>query len=523
MSSFVTPPLPTNDGGLGASDLVNAQGTSLTQDAQSALGLAENSAARIGNLLGSVWQNSHIMESVLALLTTVVGALVTGTAKVETFWLPQWINFEEQIYAAALPLLETAGGAEATSAINLLVKAMAGGTGSALTSGSGGTAAAAQTAFSALVQPFTLINSGLDPSVVGSGKHAQDYILQKAVAMSLQEWIVNQCGEHMGMAFFKSMGPFLSIIDRSINPSNIVRHAMNASLQFYLTAPLTRDMNHDYPIKDLGLTALAKLYIRGAIGEDVYTAKCLDSGLDAGWAQELAFESSKMLAPADVAKLVALGQMSQPDASAYLGHLGYLPSDVPAQLYIDGHERYFQIQERIGYKAVTAWQRGYIDENQLRQLLAQLGFTQDEINLLEIEGEFEKGAKAAGISVIAYGTVLKTLTYGQIKQLYDANIIGVGDVITYLENEGYSQTDTINLVLLEFTTEVERAARKNEMLARLRVQTAADVVAAAAATAKNETALAAAKTALAAELQTEADTLGTTQTAGGILAALKLI
>ena len=196
---------------------------------------------------------------------------------------------------------------------------------------------------------------------------------------------------------------------------------------------------------------------------------------------------------------------------------------MPAQLYIDGHERYFQIQERIGYKAVTAWQRGYIDENQLRQLLAQLGFTQDEINLLEIEGEFEKGAKAAGISVIAYGTVLKTLTYGQIKQLYDANIIGVGDVITYLENEGYSQTDTINLVLLEFTTEVERAARKNEMLARLRVQTAADVVAAAAATAKNETALAAAKTALAAELQTEADTLGTTQTAGGILAALELI
>jgi hypothetical protein len=522
MSGLFGAPLPTNDGGIGAEDLVNAQGTSLSQDFESSLSLAENSADRLGKWLGSVWDNSQITEKSLALLGKVLAWIVLEVAKVEADVLIAWIQFEESIYAAAVAPLEHAAAVEATSAVGLLLKAMGGSPGQGANFGSSEMASVAQTMFNQIVQPFTLVNSGLDPSQHGSGVQAQQYLLEKAMGLSLQEWIVEQLGNHMGMSFFKSLGPFLSIVDRSVHPSNIVRQAVDSSLTFLLKAPLTRDLNRQYPIKDLGLTALAKLFIRGAIDQTTYLDKCLDTGLSSTWANQLVLESATLLNTNVIAKLLSLGFIQQSDAETYLAHRGYQPADVTAQLYYDTHQRYFALQERVGEKAVNAFAHGIITQAQLEEILPHLGFTSDEIQLLEMEQQFVKLATKWCVNLTG-PPVPKCLSYGQIKAMYDANIIGIDDVITSLEMMGYNPTDTINLVVLDFTVESERAARQNLMMARLRATAQADIVSAAAEQAKNEGALANAKLQLAQELEAEANALGTPLVTGGVLATLGLV
>lgn len=509
--SFTTPPLPTNDGGAGASDFVGSLGTTVSQDWDSAVGLAEKDADRLGKWLGSVWDNSQITEKSLALLAKVLAWVVLEVAEVEVSLLEKWIGFETTIYKAAAPVLAQAGADEATVAMGILLDAMGGTPGEAHNFGASAMAKVSAQAFNKLIQPFTLINSGLDPSKPGSGIAAQQYLLEKALGSSLQEWIVDQLGNHLGMGFFKTLGPFLGVLDRSVNPSNIVRQAMDSSFTFMMKAPLTRDLNRQFPVKDLGLTALAKLFVRGAIDQPTYLDRCLDTGLNAAQAQQLVLETAKLLSPGSIAKLLNLGFLHQADAEQLLAQQGYQPATITAQLYVDTHERYFKLQERVGEAAVTAWKHGYITQTRLEQILQLTGYTQDEITLLEIEGEFVKST-----------TTHDHITYGQIKAMYEENIIAIDDVITFLEAKGYTQAEVINLVLLDFTAATERAARRNVLEARLRVTAETEKVQATAAIAKSEQALADAKNALASELQAEASALGTPLQRAGILTLLHL-
>ena len=502
------PPLPVNDFGNASPDPAPTATYTAESDLNDMLNWMTKEAIALGQLLGVIWDNSHLTEKAIAFLTEAAKYIVPKIAGFESEVAEVWFNAEAAAYAGAVAPLEAAAASEAEVAMGILIQAMNGSAGSDQNFGSSPMAGTAQQLFNQLVQPFTLMNAGLDPTQVGSGINAQQFLLEKASGMLLQEWIVEQLGNHLGMGFFKTLAPFLGIIDRSINPSNIVRQAMDSSFTFLLKAPLTRDLNRQYPIKDLGVTPLAHMFIRGIIDEPTFLDRCLDSGINNLQAQQLVLESARLLDEGSIAKLLNLGYLQQSDAQKLLAQLGYQPAAVQARLYLDTHQRYFTLQERVGTEAVTAAKHGYITTDRLEQILKLCGYTADEITLLEIELEFVKST-----------TAKDHLTYTQVKDLYKANIVSIDDVIAFLQAHEYSDQEVIDLVLLDFTEAAERAAQLNLLQARLRVAAQQNLVTARADAAKNEAALAQAKTQLASELQAEADTLGQISTGAGILAA----
>jgi len=502
------PPLPINDLGNASPDPAPSATYTAESDLSDMQKWMTANAVALGQLLGVIWDNSHLTEKAIGLLTEAAKYIVPKIAGFEAEVGEIWFNAESQAYAGAVAPLENAASQEANIAMGILLQAMGGSTGSDHNFGSSQLAGTAQQLFDQLVQPFTLMTSGLNPQQVGSGVSAQQYLLEKASGMLLQEWVVEQLGNHLGMGFFKTLAPFLGIIDRSINPSNIVRQAMDSSFTFLLKAPLTRDLNRQYPIKDLGVTALAHMLIRGIIDEPTYLDRCLDSGINNLQAQQLVLESARLLDEGSIAKLLNLGYLQQSDAQKLLAQIGYQPAAVQARLYLDTHQRFFTLQERVGTEAVTAAKHGYIDKARLEQILKLCAYTDDEINLLEIELEFVKGT-----------TTKDHLTYTQVKDMYKAGIVSIDDVIAFLQAKEYSDQEVIDLVLLDFTEAAQREAQRNVMIARLRVQAQTDLAAAAAEATKNEAALATAKQQLASELQAEANTLGQISTGAGILAA----
>lgn len=505
MSDTGIPPLPTDAQGAFAPDVPPTANYTAQQELQDTLDWSKGKAEDIGKYLKGVFDSSHILEDL-------VGVFITGWAwycKVLLEWESKFdlqiFELELQVMQKILPTAQDHANLLAADMIDALAAALVGTPGTNVNFGGGKLAPAANQFFSKVVNRFSLLGNGIDPSRHGAGLQNQQYLISQVTALALNEWAIDWASQHLGLGVLKDLQPIRHVLDEVVNTRNVVRHANNAAYSFLLTAPLTRDLNRAYPVKNLGLTALAKLYTRGAITQDVYFDKCLDAGLDQMQAQQLILESAKLLSTANVGDLVTHGFVAEPDALQLLQQAGYQEGTAKALLYIETHSRLWSIMERVGNAAVTAWQHKYIDQDRLEQILRQSGFSDEEINLLEIEGEFTKATQP------------KALTYAQVKDLFVSNIIGIDDVIAFLDAQGYTPTDRNNLVLLDFTELAERQTRLAVLLARDRVQAEQQRVTAAADQTKENTALAAARRNLAAALDDQAKALGQIEGAGGLI------
>jgi hypothetical protein len=480
---------------------------SAEKDFNDSLAWLEKNAERAGAAVGSLWDFTKINETSLALLTKIFGYLLKGLADIELTLDKEWLAVEKDVYSQVLPDLIPMQ--QQIDAVNLkfLLEALAiAGLGGG-TSFGGLLSADAQALFNGIVMPFTLLNSQATPDVRGSGFQNQAFLLSQAMNLALTTHLIDNASNHMGMGLLKTIQPFLSLVDRSVHPTNVIRQAMDASYALLLKAPLTRDLNRKYPVKDLGLTALAHLRNRGAIPEESYFDRCLDAGLNQEGATQLLLESSRQISESDIGKLLNRGIITLDDAQRLMTQQGYDPRLAETVIHLRTHDRNEAVLERVGYAAVSAWVRGKLAKSTMEDILHQTGFTDFEITTLELEQDFAKTVPE-----------FKPLTYSDVKRLFEANIIGIDEVVTFLEGQNYSPADVQNLVLLDFTVAAERQTRQAVLIARARVQAETARVQAAAAQVKNETALANAKKTLASELDAEAKLLGTVSAVPGILA-----
>jgi hypothetical protein len=502
------PPLPTNDP-LPAPDVppVNAYSpTTVFNDQINAMKAHTDDLREISHSINPV------EDLLIKLLLSLVQILGDIWIKLLEFLVPLQVNYNNALTAlhkAELPIGVPAARDMIADELSIVLAAL--GTNTAVNyviPGSDITAQGEQI-FNSLIEPFTLAAATANPAEFGSGFKNQHYLLKKALALSLAEYTLDSMKNFVGFGWMKQIEPILGFIDRSINPSNVVRQSMEQAYSFLMKAPIQRDLNHLYPIKDLGVTALAKLYIRNAIDEQTYLNKCLDAGLDNANAQQLIIETAKLLSTSQIGHLLNHGYISHEDALQQLKWQGYPDWQANALLFLETHSRYFSIQERVGTAAVTAWKKQIIDQAQLEDLLTNLGYNQDEISLLEIEGKF-----------VATATEQKSLTYGQVRQLFDANLVDIDYVINFLTLDGYSADDTRLQILLDFTKAEERAARNSLLISRIRVEEQAQLVLADQEAAKNQTDLANVRKALAAELDSYQKELGQLQALPGILQLL---
>lgn len=510
MSDLFNPPQPTNDGGIPAQDLTaQAPLYSAEKELNDKYNWAVGKIEDLGALLKAGWDKSHIMESLIAFLFRVWGDALVILLKKELSVDKDIVAGETSVMQQTMPLWESAQADIGALFLTVLGEALGTAPGPEISFGSTAMAKVAESLFSNLVQKFTLVGSGIDLTKPGSGLQAQQYLLSGALNLALQQWVIDSASQHVGLGFLKDLQPFLWVIDRSINPSNVVRQAVESSYALLLRAPLTRDLNRAYPIKDLGLTALAKLYVRGAVDHATYLDRCLDSGLNADQADQLILESAKLLSVSEVGTLLQHGLMTQQDATQTLKQQGYPAATADGLLSIQQNSRLWSIQERVGNEAVTAWKNRYIDQPTLESILKQTGFSDPEISLLELEAQFVKGNPHLSLT--------------QVKDLYTANLITFDEVLTRLEDPAglnYTPDDARLIALLDFTDAAQRQARNAQLIARLRVTAEAQQVTAAADLAKQEDALAKARQTLADELNAEATTLGELAATPGILALI---
>lgn len=510
MGSFLGgPPLPTDQGALPAPDVPAVNAYSPSSNVTDTLNSLNANSSGLRNLALNVNPTPLIFPEILTFVVKILGELWVVILKSLVALQVDYNNALTELHKAELPVGVPAARDMAAEELSILLSAL-GSTATAnyLIPGSDITAEG-EDLWQSLIEPFTLFNNTADPTQFGAGFQNAQFLLKRAMTLALAEYTLDSMKNLVGFGWMSNLEPLLGFIDRSINPSNVVRQAMEQAYSFLLKAPMQRDLNHLYPIKDLGITALAKLYIRDGIDETTYLNKALDAGLNNQQAQQLIIETAKLLDTGDIATLLNHKYITEEDALQQLKWEGYPDWQANAILYLETHKRYFTIQERVGTAAVDAWKKGKIDQAQLEGLLNNLGFNPDEIQLLEIEGQFVKTS-----------TEQKTLTASEVKRLYDANLVDIDYVINFYTKEGYSAEDTRLLILLEFTKAAERAQREALLLAKIRVQEEAQLTAATKEAQKNETDLANARKALAAELNSFQHNLGQLQALPGILQLL---
>jgi len=355
-----------------------------------------------------------------------------------------------------------------------------------------------------VVNRLGLFVNPADPAVVGSGIKNAQYLLQQGVQLNLAMWSIDHLSHLPGFGWLQNVVEFDNVIFQMVNPPNMVRMMMDAMYTQLVRLPLTRDLNRKFPIKDLGISAMAKLYMRGSLNSQQYQDKLLDSGLDATQAEQLLIETWKPLSVGDVGTLVMHKYMTEADALTYLQQIGLMPPYDQLTLTLETHREVFARMRSVGNSLVAEYHKGALDFPTLTTMLTQLDFSQDELAVIAVEHT------AIGLKLPKVkdpGTV--TLTLSDVKELFARSLVDLDFVINYLTNEGYDDQDMQYLILLFFTSSAQIAVNQATLAARERVQAQAALVRAATAQRKNEADLAAALKAEAAQLNANANLFGT--------------
>jgi len=499
------PPLSTNDP-LPAADVPPVNSFSPTTDMNDSLNFLKAHTPDLKDVVKAASGVEDLFAELLLFIVKIVGELWIKLLGILVPLQVDYNNALEALHKAELPIGVPAARDMIADQLAIILGSMGPNQVANYTIPGSDIIAEGEALFTSLIKPFELFSGTTDIRQVGSGIENAEFLLKKAMQLSLAEYTIDSMSNLIGFGWVKALQPMLGFIDRAVNPSNVTRQAMEQGYSFLMKTPIQRDLNHLYPIKDLGVTAISKLYIRGAIDEQTYFNKCLDSGLDNAQAQQLILETAKLLSPGQLGDLLTHGFITEDDMLQQLKQQGYPDWQANALIYWQTHERFFSIQERVGNEAVTAWKKGNIDQTQLESLLPYLGFTADEIALLEIEGTFTLNA-----------TDQKSLSESQVKSLFEANLVDLDYVINFFTQEGYAPEDVTRLILLNFVKAEERAAKAALLDARMRVLAQTELAAAAVETNKNETALAAARIALANQLNATLTELGLLQAAPGIM------
>lgn len=510
MGSFLGgPPAPTNQGPDPAPDVPPVNAYSPTSDMQDRLDFLKGHEADFSELVKKFGAVEGTAIKLLLIIAQVIGNVWIDVLK---FLVPLQVDYNNaltDLHKQELPIGVPAAREMTADELSIILQALGSTATANYTVPGSDITSQGEALWQSLIQPFSLWNNTADITKFGAGFENAQFLLKRAMTLSLAEYTLDSMRNLVGFGWIKQIQPLIGFVDRAINPSNVVRQSMEQAYSYLMRAPMQRDLNVLYPIKDLGIGALAKLYIRGGIDEQTYLQKALETGLNNQQAQQLIVETAKLLSPSQIGDLVNHGYMQEEDGLQQLKWQGYPDYQANAVLFHYTHSRYFSIQERVGNEAVTAWKHGYIDQTQLESLLTNLGFNQDEIHLLEIEGQFTKQT-----------TDQSKLTRSEVKQLFEANLVDIDYVIKYLTAQGYSTDDTRLLVLLDFTKAEERAQREALLLARIRVEEEAAKVLADQEATKNETDLAAARQALAKELDSYQKQVGQLQSLPGIMQLL---
>lgn len=379
--------------------------------------------------------------------------------------------------------------------VKTLVDSLKGGSAKAGARSSFDGAAGAAAAFDNILSPLGMISGQADPAEPGAGYQNSQYTLGAMIQIHLYTFMINVVSNVTGIGALHWINSFDQAVLSAMNVRNMSRIALKPYMDTYIAQPVTRDLNRAHQLNDPGAASIVKTFIRGGLTAEQIRGKMAEKGFSPDVTAQLLLDYAKEMSLVEIAYLVNHGHWTEAQALTYLEQVGWSPAIANLPLGIALLARVQLQHDALADEMVTAAASGRFDVGNMLAVLKELDFTPDEIEAYAVRAatrlEFDRH-----------------LTYNQVKELYTFSLVDLAYVQRWLLDEGYDLEDQHLLILLDFTTESDRAARIAELAAVKRVQAQELTEQAAAAATKGDTALAAAKTKLAAKKAARAARLG---------------
>ena len=313
--------------------------------------------------------------------------------------------------------------------------------------GPSGLKPAAAGLFDSILAPLGFLVGGANPAQTGAGETNSQFVLGSIVGIHLSTWMVNIISNLTGLGALKWINSFDDVITAALSSRSLSRMAMKPYLMKYIGEPLDRDLNLKLPLDSFGPSTLVKTFLRGGITRDQLVAKMRGKGYAENITEQLLLDTAKMLPLDAVAYLVNTENWTERQGLEHLEQQGYPNELAPTVLYLSRNDLIFSQYRSLANSLVSARGDRQFSNELLREMLADLGFTPNEVNAFAL-----RGAMLAELP--------KRLSLAQVKELFKESLVDLNYVHLFLKDEGYSDDDADLLELLEFVKKEERDARR---------------------------------------------------------------
>jgi len=301
--------------------------------------------------------------------------------------------------------------------------------------------------FDQIMAPLLGLLTPSSPGKVGAGEENAQHILGTIISLHLSTWMVNIISNLTGLGVLKWINSFDDAITSGISARGFSRMATRPYLDTFVVTPAKKDLNRRYPLALGGVSALLKRYTQGRMTGEELKFALRGQGYDDETVGDLLLESLKLYSVDDLVYLMDGGVYGFDDAVEALKQQGYPENVARTKLAKPYWDRVDAQYRSLASSLVAAFIDRRIDNTTVRYLLQRAGFDQEEIN-----------------AMVARGATLQEiptrLSLAQVRDLYNEGVEDLAFVQGFLQDEGYSPDDVDRLVLLYFTKEKERDARK---------------------------------------------------------------
>lgn len=325
-----------------------------------------------------------------------------------------------------------------------------------LSTGRGPAGDATKVVFDQILAPMLNLLTPSSPGKAGAGEANAQHILGTIISMHLSTWMINIISNLTGLGALKWINSFDDAVTAGISARGFSRMATRPYLQTYVVDPATRDLNTRWPLEIGSVSQLIKRYIRGNISRERLKEVLRGKGFDDAVVEDLLLDTAKLLSVEAVVWLVNQGKWGEEQAIESLKQQGYPEALAPAVFELERTSLVRAEYHTLASSLVNAFIDRRLDNETLRYLLREAGFTQEEVNAYATRGAILQ-------------ELPKLLTRADVAALYNEGLVDLTYVRQWLDTQGYSEDDADLLELLYFCKKEERNDRKAEQANRRRV------------------------------------------------------
>jgi len=247
----------------------------------------------------------------------------------------------------------------------------------------------------------------------------------------LQAWMLHFIGDTVSMGNMKSLKDLPNAISWSYGIGWLSWLVMGTPFRFTIADPLEKLLSMLYRTKDLSVAQAIDAYNSGYIDNEEFWRIMREAGYEDEIVPILRDQGATRLTTSVLEREYLQGRITKDLVIEELRRRGYTTGRITRIIDNWEYSRYDKIMERWAEECIDAYEKGLMDEIDLREALVTAGWSDQEkgdpINLQ---------IKTSQLRRAQSGRFTKT----ELRSLYGKQLITRGRVLTELGDMGYSRT-----------------------------------------------------------------------------------